>query len=49
MLTDQDIRKLIAAVKEEFPTKADFEDLRGDFRTLQTSVDNYAKRADTYS
>jgi len=48
MLTDQDIKKLIEAEKEVFTTKADFELLRGDFRTLQTSVDGYTKLADTY-
>lgn len=48
MLTGQDIAKLIEAEKEVFPTKADFELLRKDFRTLQTSVDGYAKLADTY-
>lgn len=48
MLTDQDIKKLITAEKEVFTTKSDFEILRGDFRTLQISVDGYAKRADLY-
>lgn len=48
MLTDQDIKKLIEAEKEVFTTKGDFELLRTDFRTLQTSVDSYAKLADTY-
>lgn len=48
MLTDQDIKKLIAAEKEVFTTKEDFEMMRGDFVALQTSVDSYAKRADTY-
>jgi hypothetical protein len=47
MLTDQDIKKLIEAEKEVFTTKDDFELLRKDFRTLQTSVDGYAKLADT--
>lgn len=48
MLTDADIKKFIDAGKEVFTTKADFESLRSDFRSLQTSVDNYAKRADIY-
>jgi len=29
-------------------TKEDFEELKSEFRKLQTSVDNYAKKADTY-
>jgi hypothetical protein len=48
MLTIDDIKLLIEAEKEVFPTKADFEELRTDFNTLQTSVDKYAKKTDTY-
>ena len=52
MLTNEDIQKLIKAHKTIFATKEDIEklkkDLRQDFGVLQTSVDNYAKRADTY-
>lgn len=48
MLTDQDITKLIDAEKSVFATKDDVESLRHDFSTLGTSIDAYAKRADTY-
>jgi len=52
MLTNEDIQKLIKAHKTIFATKADLErlkeDLRQDFGTLQTAVDGYAKKADTY-
>ncbi len=48
MLTLDDIKLIIKAEKEVFPTKEDFEDLRKDFRTSQTSVDNYSKKTDTY-
>ncbi|OGZ24675.1 MAG: hypothetical protein A2896_01940 [Candidatus Nealsonbacteria bacterium RIFCSPLOWO2_01_FULL_43_32] len=50
MLDDKDIQKLIEvfATREEVATKLDLEELRGDFINLQTSVDAYAKKADTY-
>lgn len=52
MLTDEDIQKIITANKEVFATKEDFEsfreEMRRDFSDLQTSVDTYAKKADTY-
>ena len=50
MLTDEDIKKLIEvfATREEVATKQDLEELKEDFRNLQTSVDAYAKKADTY-
>jgi DNA replication initiation complex subunit (GINS family) len=52
MLTDEDIKKLIEAEQEVFLTKIDFEgfkdELKQDFSNLQTAVDNYAKKADTY-
>ena len=50
MLTDEDIKKLIEvfATREEVATKQDLEGLRQDFVNLQTSVDVYAKKADTY-
>ena len=48
MLTQEDINLLIKAEKEIFPAKDDFEDLRKDFRQLQTSVDNYSKKTDAY-
>jgi len=50
MLDDKDIQKLIEvfATREEVATKQDLEELRGDFRNLQGSVDTYAKKADTF-
>ncbi|KKT17381.1 MAG: hypothetical protein A2654_01495 [Candidatus Nealsonbacteria bacterium RIFCSPHIGHO2_01_FULL_43_31] len=50
MLDDKDIQKLIEvfATREEVATKQDLEELKEDFRNLQTSVDAYAKKADTY-
>ncbi len=43
MLTPNDIKRIIEAEKEVFPTKDDFEDLRQDFSSLKTAVDNYSK------
>jgi len=48
MLTDRDIKKLAKYFSTVFPTKDDFEDLRKDFSDLQSSVDAYAKKADTF-
>ena len=50
MLDDKDIQKLIEvfATREEVAIKQNLEELRGNFRNLQTSVDAYAKKADTY-
>lgn len=48
MLTIEDIQKLIEAEKEVFTTKEDFEEIKQLFSNLQTSVDAYAKKADTY-
>ncbi|NQU82476.1 MAG: hypothetical protein HQ539_00815 [Parcubacteria group bacterium] len=48
MLTAEDIQKLIEVQKEIFTTKDDFEELRKDFSRLETGVDAYAKKADTY-
>ena len=50
MLTDEDIKKLIQvfATREEVALKSDFDDLRKDFSNLQSAVDAYAKKADTY-
>jgi len=48
MLTPEDIQKLA----EVFTTKEDFsgfrDEYRNDFSDLQTSVDNYAKKANDY-
>jgi len=50
MLDDKDIQKLIEvfATRDEVATKQDIEELKKDFVNLQTSVDAYAKKADTY-
>lgn len=51
MLDDKDVKKLIEvfATREEVATKQGLEELRGDFRNLQSSVDAYAKKVDTYA
>jgi len=52
MLTNEDIQKIIEANQEIFPTKEDFEKFKEEIRQiisdLQTAVDSYAKKADTY-
>ena len=48
MLTIADIQNLIKAEKEVFTTKDDFANLEKMFSNLQSSVDGYAKKADTY-
>ena len=52
MLVDEDIKKIVDAHREVFATKLDFsafqEEMRKNFSDLQTSVDTYAKKADTY-
>jgi len=52
MLTNEDIQNLIKAQEEIFATKEDLErlkeDVRSDFSELQSSVDAYAKKADTF-
>jgi len=52
MLPDEDIKRLMGAFQEMFPTKEEFEtfrdEMKGDFSNLLTSVDAYAKRADTF-
>ncbi|MBI2626117.1 MAG: hypothetical protein HYW69_00815 [Candidatus Nealsonbacteria bacterium] len=52
MLDDKDIQKIIEANREVFPSKEDFEgfkdEIKQSFSDLQTSVDEYAKKADTY-
>ena len=51
MLTNEDIKKLIEAQEEVFATKEDLEgmkaELKEDFSDLQSTVDEYAKKADT--
>jgi len=52
MLTDEDIKKIIEANREVFPSKEDFEnfkqELKASFSDLQTSVDAYTQKADNY-
>lgn len=50
MLTQEDIQKLIEvfATREEVATKQNLEEVRKDFSNLQTAVNSYAKKADTY-
>ena len=52
MLDDKDIQKIIEANREVFPSKEDFEgfkdEIKQSFSDLQTSVDEYAKKADAY-
>lgn len=50
MLTNEDVKKLIEvfATRDEVATKKDLEDIRQDFVRLETAVDAYAKKADTY-
>jgi hypothetical protein len=52
MLTQEDIQKLLDAQQQIFVTKGDLEDFRDEVRNmiseLQTSVDAYSKKADTY-
>ena len=52
MLTNEDIQKLIEAQQEVFATKEDLsilkDELLVEFSNLQSSVDAYAKKADTY-
>ena len=50
MLDNEDILKLaeVFGTKDEIATKADFEELRADFRNLQSSVDAYAVKADKF-
>lgn len=52
MLTTEDIQKIVEAEKLVFATREEiakhFDGLRKDYSELQTSVDAYAKKADTY-
>lgn len=48
MLTHEDIKNLSDYQKEIFATKEDIKHLDAKFDVLLTSVDNYAKKADTY-
>jgi len=52
MLAEEDIKRIIEANREVFPSKEDFEsfkeEIKQSFSNLQTSVDAYAKKADTY-
>ena len=52
MLTNEDIQKIIEANRAVFPSKEDFEsfkdEIKQSFSDLQSSVDAYAQKADTY-
>lgn len=52
MLNSEDVQKIIDANREVFSTKEDFkvfeEEIKKSFSDLQTSVDAYAKKADSY-
>lgn len=52
MLDNEDIKKLIEAEREVFPTKVEFqqfqEEMRREFAEMLTAVDAYAKKADGY-
>jgi hypothetical protein len=52
MLTNEDIQNLIKAQEEVFVTKADLENFReeykNDFNNLQSTVDEYATKADKF-
>jgi len=52
MFTDEDIKKLIEAEREVFPTKEELqqfqEETRKEFAEMLTAVDTYAKKADGY-
>lgn len=52
MLTNDDIVKIIEAEKQVFPTKEDLDffkdEMKKDFSKLESSVGNYATKADTY-
>ena len=52
MLTNKDIQKIteanIETGKEVFTTKKDFEDLKKDFRKLQSSVDRYLTKTEKW-
>lgn len=50
MLTNDDIKKLVEvfATREEVALKSDLEDLKQDFRVLQSAVDGFAQKADAY-
>jgi len=52
MLTDQDIKNLLQSFREIFATREEldvkFDAMHQTFSDLQTAVDGYAKKADTY-
>lgn len=52
MLTKEDIKRMVDANievgREIFVVKEEFEELRQDFRNLQSAVDSYAQKADAY-
>ena len=52
MLTDQDVKKIVDVHREVFSTKEEFavfqDEIRKSFSIQLTSIDSYAKKADTY-
>jgi hypothetical protein len=52
MIDDKDVKKLIEAFGEVFPTKVDFESFKDEYKEsfsdMQKSVDAYAVKADKY-
>ena len=52
MITTEDLQKLISGLKEFFYSKEEmdvkFDAMNENFNSLRTSVDAYAKKADTY-
>ena len=53
MLTNQDIKKLIIAFREEFVTKTEFQEFKNEvqqnFSILHDSIDNVLKKMDTFN
>lgn len=48
MLTQQDIKNLIEAMREVFATKEEFTELKSSFNDLQTSMDNITVKFDKF-
>lgn len=45
---DEFIKLLIVSMREEFPTRIEFDELRGEFRALQQTMDGVIKRFDVF-
>lgn len=52
MLTKEDVKQIIGAHQEVFPTKGEFavfqDEMRKNFSDVLTAIDKYAAKADTY-